>query len=92
MPCSDVVGYQSSEDLAASIIPFQGNPRFLLAARHCSPPPPLELHAYIYALFSPFTLKMEAARSSETLASYHITTLRHNPEDHNLNQFSNRKP
>jgi hypothetical protein len=28
-----------------------------------------------------FTLKMEAARASETLVSYHITTQRHNPED-----------
>jgi hypothetical protein len=31
-----------------------------------------------------FSLKMEAARSSETLVSYHITKLRHNPEDHDL--------
>jgi hypothetical protein len=28
---------------------------------------------------------MEAARSSETLVSYRITTRRHNPEDRNLN-------
>jgi hypothetical protein len=28
---------------------------------------------------------MEAARSSETLVSYHITTWRHNPEDLDLN-------
>jgi hypothetical protein len=27
-------------------------------------------------------VKMEAARTSETLAFYHITTRRHNPEDH----------
>jgi hypothetical protein len=28
---------------------------------------------------------MEAARSSETSVSYHITTRRHNPEDRDLN-------
>jgi len=31
-----------------------------------------------------FTLKTGVARSSETLVSYHITTRRHNPEDHGL--------
>jgi len=35
-------------------------------------------------LFIIFTLKMEAACPSETLVPYHITTPRHNPEDHDL--------
>jgi hypothetical protein len=30
-------------------------------------------------------LRAKAPRSSETLVSYHITTRRHNPEDHDLN-------
>jgi hypothetical protein len=32
-----------------------------------------------------FSLKMEAARSSEALVSYHITAWRHNPEDLDMN-------
>jgi hypothetical protein len=34
-----------------------------------------------------FILKMKAARSSETLVSYHTTTRRHNPEDLDLNSY-----
>jgi len=32
-----------------------------------------------------FSLKMEGARFSETLVCYHITTLRHNPAEHDMN-------
>jgi len=42
---------------------------------------PEDLDLKLYPSSSHFTLKMEAARSSETLVSYHITTRRHNPED-----------
>jgi hypothetical protein len=38
-----------------------------------------------------FTLKMEAARSSETLVFYHITTLRYNPEDLESNLYHREK-
>jgi len=39
-----------------------------------------------------FTLKVEAARSSEMLISYHITRKNHNPEDYDLNIHSYENP
>jgi hypothetical protein len=36
-------------------------------------------------VFEVFTLKMEAARSSETAVSYYNTALHNNPEDLDLN-------
>jgi len=39
-----------------------------------------------------FIVKMKAARSSEKLASYHITTWHHNSEDHDLNLQHCEKP
>jgi hypothetical protein len=44
----------------------------------------IRIHA-IYPSTFHFTLKMEAARSSKTLVSYHNTTRRHNSEDLDLN-------
>jgi hypothetical protein len=35
-----------------------------------------------------FTLKMEVARSSKTVVSYHSTTQYHNPQDLDLNFYS----
>jgi hypothetical protein len=48
---------------------------------------PLLLSRPLYALLPSaihFTLKMEAARSSKKLVSYHKITQHHNPEDFNL--------
>jgi len=38
------------------------------------------------------TLKMEAARSSETSVSYYVATRHHNPEDHNMNLHDCENP
>jgi len=37
-----------------------------------------------------FTLKMEAARSSEALLSYHTSTQRQNPKERDLNFYNRR--
>jgi len=39
-----------------------------------------------------FTMKMEAKRSSETLASYRNITGRHNPEYQHLNLYRRKNP
>jgi len=41
-------------------------------------------HENLIKFSTHFTLKMEAARSFETLVSYHITTRRHNPQDNDF--------
>jgi len=54
-------------------------PHFLLAAKLCS------LLLSLYPSTIHFTLKMETARSSKTMVSYHNTTWCHNPENLDLN-------
>jgi len=44
-----------------------------------------DLSASMFAIFTLKMIRMESARSSETLVSYLTTTRRHNPEDHVLN-------
>jgi len=48
----------------------------------------IKLHVNLY-IYIHFTLKMEAARPSEVLVSYHITAWCHNIEDLNLNTQRN---
>jgi hypothetical protein len=40
---------------------------------------------------STYTIKMDAARSSKTMVSYHITPQCHNPEDHDFSGINLKK-
>jgi hypothetical protein len=63
--------------------PLQGeaSPTFLLARTCLYPSYSLLVHLGSFPGIMHFTLKMEAAWSSETLVSYHINTWRHKLED-----------
>jgi hypothetical protein len=54
--------------------------------------PPSDTRAVLFMIVA--TLEMEAEKSSETVTPCHITTWRHNPEDHDLNlhRRENLKP
>jgi len=55
-------------------------PRALLALMDSIPCHTPCLYRDPYPITNHFILRMEAARPSETLVSYHINTRRHNPE------------
>jgi len=45
----------------------------------------MKIQGVVLGVVTPCMVKMELARSSETLASYHITTRHHDPPYHDLN-------